>query len=258
MAGLGVHDIAVREGRIWIATERGVASRDLAAAASGRSPEWQWAGDRQFGRALALAATLDGIWVGGDRGVEFLPSDGGRAASGAPGDPAGVAVVASAPARALVLAGDTLWIGTDAGLGLVRRSEGAARVRRPTLVSAPSWFQRPVIALARSDTVLAVATDAGVGLVNVARGSVFRLPGDPDFARVGRLLSVAIDGHTIWVGGPRGAIVVDRATGLQRAVDPAGTLGEPVLDIALQPDFAWLATPAGVVRVRRLPDGGVR
>jgi hypothetical protein len=30
------------------------------------------------------------------------------------------------------------------------------------------------------------------------------------------------------------------------------------LDITLDADFAWIATPQGVVRLRRLPDGTVR
>jgi hypothetical protein len=67
-----------------------------------------------------------------------------------------------------------------------------------------------------------------------------------------------MDARTVWVGGDRGAAVIDRATGATRSVDPPGVLADAVLDIVLQPEFAWLATPAGLVRLRRLPDGGAR
>ena len=256
MAGLRIHDIVVRGDRIWVATDRGVASRSVEQAAAGQSPEWRWEMGRSPGRAFALAATLDGVWVSGDRDVALLAPADDRAQATREGSNA--STIASAPARSMVVVGDTLWMGTDAGLALVRRSDATPRVTRPTLAAEPIWFQRPTVALARSDSVLAVATDSRVGLINLSRGAVALLPGDPDFSRLGRLLSVAIDARTLWVGGDRGAVVVDRSTGIQRVADQPGRLAEPVLDIALHAEFAWLATPSGLVRIRRLPDGGIR
>jgi hypothetical protein len=84
------------------------------------------------------------------------------------------------------------------------------------------------------------------------------LPTDPDLSRVGHVTSVAIDGRTIWVGGDRGAMVIDRTTGMARSANVPGMMADLVFDIALEPDFAWLATAAGLVRMRRMPDGSVR
>src|SRR5688500_13188947 len=56
MAGARVHDIAVRDGVVWVATDRGVVSRDVADAAPGRPSEWEWA-VRDGGRALAIASS---------------------------------------------------------------------------------------------------------------------------------------------------------------------------------------------------------
>ena len=256
MAGLRVHDIAIRDGTVWVATDRGVAQRGIVAGADGRGSEWRWLIGRQTGRAFALAASSRGIWVGTDQGVMGLgPAAGGPDAGTVSGEPVGM--IPSPPVRALALVGDTLWVGTDAGLRRLRIGDPAPRLFDFANV-APSWINRAIVAFARSDSILAVATDERVALIDVRRGTLALLPGEPDLARLGRLFALAIDGRTVWVGGDRGAMSIARTSGLVRSVSRPGTLADPVLDIVLEPEFAWLATPAGVVRVRRLPDGGPR
>ena len=255
MAGLRIHDIMVRGGLVWAATDRGVAVRKINPAAGARPAEWEWVLDRDAGRAFALASAPLGTWVGTDRAVILLASPD-TPVRDFPGSN-GVAGLATAPVRALLATGDTLWIGTETGLRRARTVNGAHRFFDFTN-SLPAWLQRPIVALARSDSIIVVATPERVALIDIRRDAVSLLPGDPDLGRFGRLFSVAVDGRTIWVGGDRGAAVIDRATGLVRSLSQPGVLADAVLDIALQPEFAWLATPGGLVRIRRLPDGGAR
>jgi ligand-binding sensor domain-containing protein len=256
MAGLRVHDMIVRDGMVWVATDRGVAVRTISAAAGARPPEWEWALDRETGRAFALAFAPSGMWVGTDRGVALMqPSDAG--ARTMPGGGGGLAGLGTAPVRALLATGDTLWIGTEIGLRRARTVNGVHGLFDFTN-RLPAWLERPIVALARSDSILVVATTERVAVIDPRRDVLSGLPGDPDIGRLGRLLSVAADGRTVWVGGDRGAVVIDRATGLVRNISQPGVLADAVLDIALQPEFAWLATPGGLVRIRRLPDGGAR
>ena len=255
MAGLRIHDIIVRDGTVLVATDRGVAQRPVAGSGDARGSEWRWLIGRQSGRAFALAASSGAVWAGTDQGVLHIPAGASTSVPGATVDVQGM--IASPPVRALALVGDTLWVGTDAGLRRLRTGDPAPRLF-DFANSVPPWLDRGIVALARSDSVLAVATDERVAIIDVRRGTLALLPGEPDLGRLGRLRAVAIDRRTVWVGGDRGAVAIDRITGLVQGVNRPGTLGDPVLDIVLQTEFAWLATPSGVVRVRRLPDGGPR
>ena len=255
MAGLRIHDILVRGGLVWAATDRGVAVRTINPEAGARPAEWEWALEREPGRAFALASAPMGVWVGTDRFVILMGSPD-TPMRDVPGSN-GVAGLGTAPVRALLATGDTLWIGTETGLRRARTVDGKHGFFDFTN-SLPSWLQRPIVALARSDSIIVVATTERVALIDIRRDVVAALPGDPDLGRLGRLLSIAVDGRTVWVGGDRGAAVIDRATGLVRGLSQPGVLADAVLDIALQPEFAWLATPGGLVRIRRLPDGGAR
>ena len=259
MAGLRVYDIAVRDGRVWVATGRGVAERVVASSSEGRASEWRWALGRQLGPALALAATAGGMWVGTEQGIILISSSGSTDAGQRPSPVAGIGgqLLASPPVRALLVTGDTLWVGTEAGLRRMRTTDPAPRLF-DFASTGPAWFNRAIVALARSDSIIVAATDERVAMIDLRRGVPGLLPGEPDLSRLGRLLTVAVDARTIWVGGDRGAVVIHRATGLVRSVNPPGALGDAVLDIVLQPEFAWLATPSGLVRIRLLLDGGAR
>jgi len=260
MAALPAYDMLVRDGSVWIATERGVARRDTRPTDRERAPEWSWTTNRDARRAYALAVQGGNVWAGTDAGVVLVGAitpDGGTApdleatSAGSLGSLGGMGRV-----RALLASGDTLWVGSAAGLRIVRLPGGEPT--RPLGLNVPSWMRQPIVALARGDSVVLVATDDRVGMIDLSSGAVMLLPGNPDLARLGHLTALAMDARTIWIGGERGAVVIERATGLLRSTNVPGTPSEPVFDIALQPDFAWLATPSGLVRIRRLPDGGVR
>lgn len=256
LAGLAIRDMLVRDGSLWVATDRGVAHRDLRGReGGGASPEWRWiAGAR---RAFALGIVGTDVWAGTDEGL--LPVGPVDASGVAMRTPVGAGrPVGGGQVRALMGIGDSLWLGSASGLAVMRMHDGVPTITRLALAGAPVWLQAPVVAMARSDSVAVVATVSRVAAVDLRSLAVSVLPGDPDLSRIGRLISLAVDARTIWVGGERGAMVIGRTTGLARSANVPGFGAEPVFDIALEPDFAWLATPTGLVRVRRLPDGGVR
>ena len=259
LAGMAIRDVLVRDGNVWVATDRGIAHRDIRdGGLTAASSDWQWvAGQR---RAHVLAVLGGDLWAGTDEGLLLVGAVDG---SGMPMQSTNAAIGAVRPTgmgevRALLATGDSLWIGAAAGLGLMRMVEGVPTVTTRPLASVPVWLQAPVVRLARSDTVAVVMTDRRVGIVGLRTRSPSTLPGDPDLSRLGHLLSLAVDGQTIWIGGDRGVVVVDRGSGLVRSASVPGMIPERVFDIALDPEFAWLATASGLVRVRRLPDGGVR
>ncbi|MGH7720656.1 MAG: hypothetical protein ACREON_17650, partial [Gemmatimonadaceae bacterium] len=70
--------------------------------------------------------------------------------------------------------------------------------------------------------------------------------------------AVGAAGNTILVGGSNGVLVVDRATGAARLLPVPREIPAEALDVLVGREYAWVATPLGVVRLRLLPGGGVR
>ena len=260
LAGMPTYDVLVRDGIIWVATDRGVARRDTRERDGGRSSEWSWVSGRGMRRAYSLAV-LDGtVWAGTDGGLLAV---GTTAPDGAVALSTEAAIGAVRPAgagqvRTLIATGDSLWIGSASGLSIMRLTGGVPMVTRAAISGAPGWIQQPIVAIARSDSMVVVAADARVGIIDLRTRAFGMLPGNPDLSRLGHLTAVAADGRTIWIGGERGVFVIDRTSGLLRSANVPGIMPETVFDIALHPEFAWLATRSGLVRLRRDPDGGVR
>jgi hypothetical protein len=123
-------------------------------------------------------------------------------------------------------------------------------------VGADPALRRRITALAWSDSVLLAAGDDGV-MQLAPRGGV-----EPtrvlslDVSQVGQLTRLAIDERTIVMAGTDGVLIAIRGGGLRVLRAPAQVPG-PVLDVLLSREFIWLATPEGLVRLRRATDGGV-
>lgn len=241
-------DLAVRGSIAWVATDRGLYRVDTQQPLGVR--RWSLTNGLPDDRALAVAAVGPGAWVGTPRGLAFVPEQA-TAASGA-GVPrtmmSGIAV------RGLVASGDTVWAATEAGLLAAMPNDTLPR--RATATDAR--LRRPLVAIARADSLLVVASQDEV--VAVARGRVLAAPrlDRATLGDVGRISAVAIDGQTIWVAGDRGVVVIGRASGVTRVLPVPSVIPASALDLTLDPDFAWIATRDGVVRLRRLPDGTVR
>ncbi|HSJ65150.1 MAG TPA: hypothetical protein VK922_14765 [Gemmatimonadaceae bacterium] len=241
-------DLVVRGSIAWVATDRGLYRVDTRSTLGVR--RWSLTNGLPDDRALAVAAVGTGTWVGTLRGLAFLPEQ--ATAASAAGVPrtmmSGIAV------RGLAASGDTVWAATDAGLLAALPVDTLPR----RTLATDSRLRRPLVAIARADSVMVVASQDEV--VALLRGRVLPVPrlDRAQLGGVGRISALAIDAQTIWVAGDRGVAVVVRSSGVVRTLPVGSTIPAAALDLTLDPDFAWIATRDGVVRLRRLPDGTVR
>ncbi len=225
---LSVHRMRIRGSEAWLATNRGVVRVSL-----GEGPARFVTNFDGLPGAAALDVALwrDALLVATPRGLCLLDTATLRRRgdlAGVPGTPA-----------ALLVTGDTAWIGTDAGLFLLA---GSAPPRR---LSA-----RAVRALAAADSLILFGTEGELFRVDAAAREqpIFTAV---NFRRVGGITAVAVDGRAVAAAGATGVVVASRAApGLSR-YDSAGE----VHDLLLTDSYLWLATRDGLLRIRRQGNG---
>jgi ligand-binding sensor domain-containing protein len=240
-------DLAVRGQQAWVATDRGLFRLDTQNPLGVR--RWSLTNGLPDDRALAVAAVGAGVWVGTARGLSFIEGDPAAASARAVSQ----TMLQGIPVRGLAASGDTIWAATDAGLIAALTTDTLPR--RPT--ATDSRLRQPLVAVALVDSVLFAASENEVVALRGAR--VMPMPGlGRGQLGVGRVLAIAADSQTVWVAGDQGVAVVQRSSGVHRVLPVPSAIPAPALDIVLDPDFAWIATREGVVRLRRLPDGSVR
>jgi hypothetical protein len=148
------------------------------------------------------------------------------------------------PVLAVFPVGDTVWLGTQRGL-LVVLPGGQNAVRPSTLATAS--LQAPVVALASlGDTLVALTRDQL--LWRDPRTGAWTL--GPNLSAVlGGLVAFAADGPGFWVAGDQGVAFARLGT---PPVTPLrqGDLPGTANDVAVDRDFLWVATNAGLVRFR--------
>lgn len=240
-------DLAVRGQLAWVATDRGLFRLDIQNPLGVR--RWSLTNGLPDDRALAVAAVGTGVWVGTARGLSYIPGDPASATARAVSQ----TMLQGIPVRGLASSGDTIWAATDAGLIAALTTDSMPR--RPT--ATDSRLRQPLVAVARVDSMLFAASETEVIALLGARVLPMPALGRGQLG-VGRVLSMAADSQTVWVAGDRGVAVVHRSTGVHRLLQVPSAIPAPALDIVLEPEFAWIATRDGVVRLRRLPDGSVR
>jgi hypothetical protein len=165
-------------------------------------------------------------------------------------------LIAGAAVRALLAVGDTLWIGSDAGL--LALAPGDSAPRRPAALSGEPRLRRPIAALASADSELVVVAGDQLLRLSLTTGAPLSPPGPPDVSLLRGVRGAAMDERTIWLAGPAGVVAIGRRDGVMRTYLAPGELPAEAYDVALDPRFAWIATRAGVVRMARLPDGFAR
>ena len=249
LATARVYALVVRVEEAWIATDRGLFVLDLSDRAPGGPPPlWRVSG-LPSDRVLSLAARSDGIWAGTAGGLSFVR---GQAGVGRPNAAEGPIIAEGAAVHDLLFVGDTLWMATSSGLLLL--PPGLERASR--LPGSEPRLSRPIRALARSDSIVLVALEHELLHVDAAGAAVARML-TVDGRVVGGVAVLAVDEHTAWIGGPRGLFVLSRASGVSRLLRVPRELPGEVRDVVLMDGLAWVATSAGVVRLRRLQDGTV-
>lgn len=250
-AGARAFDVEVRGSTAWIATDRGLARMNV----SSRDPStvvWSLLSGLPSDVVYAVAARDGGAWAGTERGLAFVSDTGRRLQNTA--DRVGETLAGGVAVRALLAAGDTLWVGTEAGLLLLPPGDGR-RLVRTTLQEADARLGQGITALAASDSVVAVGLAGGdVVRINVRTGRLLpRLAAN--VATVGPVVALAQDARTLWVAGTRGVVVVDRLAGTSRFLAVPADLPSEVSDVVLADDWAWIGTRTGLVRIARLRDG---
>jgi hypothetical protein len=241
-------DLAVRGTTAWVATDRGLYRMDTQNPLGVR--RWSLTNGLPDDRVLSVAAVAGGAWAGTARGLVFVSDQPGGASAGA----VGRTLLSGVSVRGLVASGDTVWAATDAGLLAALAADSLPRRATAT----DSRLRRPLVALARVDSILVVASQDEVIVTAAGRALTTPLLGRGQLTGVGRVTSVAADAGTIWITGENGVAVVTRSAGVQTVLRVPSDIPGPAFDVALDPEFAWIATRAGVVRLRRLPDGTVR
>jgi hypothetical protein len=250
LAQAAANDLAMRGSVAWIATDAGVARIDTRQ----QRPQvlrWSLVNGLPSDQALSLAPREGGAWVGTARGLVFVSDTGRRVQPVAAR--VGDAIGSGLPVRALLSTGDTLWMGTDAGLLLLPPGEERAPVRS-TLQQLDPRLGGQVRAIAASDSVVIVGLAMG-DIVRVDRRAGRVLPRtSADATLAGPVIALAIDGLSIYVVGTRGVVALDREGGTSRFLS-LSELGSEAFDVVLSQDAAWIATRAGVVRLARRAGG---
>ncbi len=253
LVGVRALSLVTRASRAWLGTDRGLVRVRLDGTQAMQS--WGVLDGLPDARVLSVATRDDGVWAGTARGLVYVSDSNDTRNVRTRG--LGVRLLDNMPVHALQFTGDTLWIGTEAGLMAIASPNGSVGgvVSRPA-ASDPA-LRRAVRALAWSDTVLLAATDDAV-LRLAPRGGVEPVRVDAlDVRQVGRVTKVAIDERTMWLAGTDGVVIVSRRDGASRVLRVPGDVPGPVLDIAVDRDYLWLGTPQGLIRLRRRGDGGL-
>jgi hypothetical protein len=227
-----VRRLAGQGSALWAATDRGLAR---IASGDGRVDLVDEGRGLPDSRVYAVASRQGRITAGTRRGVVRV-DDSLRVERVAPRF--------ADPVLAVLPTGDSVWLGTQRGLLLAL--PGQDDVVRPASLGSGS-LQAPVVALAAlGDTVVGLTRDGM--LWRDPRSQAWTL--GPNLSGVlGGLVAFAADGAGFWVAG-------DRGVGFARLATPPvlplrqGDLPGPVNDIAVDGEYLWVATSAGLVRFR--------
>lgn len=255
--GARTYALATREHRVWMGTDRGLVRIDTRGTGDLRA--WTTLDGLSDDRVLAIAPRGDGVWAGTPRGLVWV-NDSIDARGVAPRDARtrgiGARLLDNVAVQALQYVGDTLWVGTQAGLLAIPTPLAGGAVSRP--VSDDPALRRSVRALAWSDSVLLAATDVAVLRLSP------RAPQAPvrvdalDPALVGQITRVGLDGYAMWLAGTDGLVLVSRITSARRVLRVGSDLQGVVTDVMATRDWFFIGTTQGLVRLRRTSDGTVQ
>ncbi len=231
----GARRMVGRGSELWLATDNGLLrinprDEDLRIFDEGRGlPD---------ARVLDLAQRRGRIAVGTLHGVAWWDDSTGLRQ---------LAPEFRGTAAAVELSGDTVWVGTDRGL--FAALPDAPDLLQPTALQEGLSLQAPVVDLAwRGDTLVALTADR---LLWRDPGSGRYTAGPLLGAGLGRLHTVVNGSGGLYVAGERGVGYATLAAPFRRTIGTPGELPGRVLDLAVDDDYLWVGTEAGLVRFRR-------
>lgn len=215
---------------LWAATDYGVARIDP----GGRTRVFDEASGLPDSRVLSLVSRYGQIVAGTPRGI-IRVDDSLRLHRVAPRF--------TGAALAVAMSADTIWVGTPAGLLFV--AGDSAELSRPGWLDTSS-LQAAVIGLEwLGDTLVALTPDQL--LWRNPRGSWSLGPSLS--GTLGRLRTFRADGNGFWVAGDRGLAYARLNSPPLRPL-LAGDVPGDIFDLAVDPDYLWVATSGGLVRFR--------
>lgn len=277
--GARVLALAIREAQAWIGTDQGLTQASF--DGSGVVREWGEIDGLSSPVVYAIAPADEGAWVGTARGLQFVEASGETRRSVAGAAYPGV------PVYALERFGDELLVATATGVTLQSvlppastpgEGQGAAafpsQVGGRPLVTPDGRRVPPATVLARHDSLLLVASDRTLamyvlpanaldasGAVRTAPLMVTPLSHTPvalqNAAWLGPIVAARIDERAVWIAGRDGVLAWSHRGTAPRRLDVGRELSGPIGDLVLDAEWAWTATAAGVVRIRRARDGGL-
>jgi hypothetical protein len=148
------------------------------------------------------------------------------------------------PAYAVFAAGDTVWVGTQQGLLVAL--PGERDLLRPSTLALAS-LQAPVLALGSlGDTLVGLTRDQMLW----KNPQTEAWTAGPNLSGIlGRLRAFTPDGSGFWIAGDRGVAFARLDSPPLRPLRGAD-LPAVANDVAVEGDFLWVATDAGLVRFR--------
>jgi len=241
-----VRDLLGRGRRLWAASEAG-----LVAVEQGMDPVRLTTADGlPANRVLSLASAPDGVWVGTQRGLAFV-SDGGTVER--------IGQQLFAPVLSLASSGGAVWVGTRAGLAL--SWVGSDRVVVPPDAQGVPDLNAPIVSIATNgDTVVVATRDRLVIRTGSGEQSAECRVQNAECVEqgwfveraisveLGDLTSVAADRDGVWVGGSRGIAHYQLVTRAFVFFNAPGDVPGPVLDLATDDRYLWVATERGLLR----------
>ena len=227
-----VRDLAGQGKALWAATDLGVTRAE---PDEGRIRLVDQGSGLPDSRVYSLASRGGRITAGTARGVVRISDS--------------MAVERIAPAYrdaayAVFPAGDSVWVGTPAGLLLALR--GRADLVRPEGLASPSYHGTVVDLASLGDTLVALTRDQF--LWRDPRTARWTL-GPNLSALLGRTRSFAADGPGFWVAGERGVGYARLSTAPLLSLRE-GDLPGSVSSLAVDDDYLWVGTNRGLVRFR--------
>jgi hypothetical protein len=218
---------------LWLATDQG-----LLRVTPGDQPEI-----RDYQRelpdvpVLALARQGGRIGIGLAHGVALYDRERGLLR---------YAMNFAEPAAAVLPGGDTLWVGTRAGLWFADSTMADLR-RPPGFGEAPSQ-QEPILDLVwRADTLVALTASRLIWR-DPSTGSFTLGPGLG--GNLGRLFRLVSGRDALYLAGANGVGVIRLGGPIIRTFRTPGDIPGQVGDIAVDKDYLWVASRRGLVRFR--------
>jgi ligand-binding sensor domain-containing protein len=250
LAGARAYKLGMRESIAWLATDRGLARFDANTGAD--YVFWNATNGLPADAAYAVAPTVTGAWVGTARGLVFVTDSSRRSASRAA---VSRTLADGVRVNALLLTGDTLWIGSDAGLLLTRGAAADSEPVRAAAAATDARFRSAVRGIARADSIVAIVTDQELIEMNLATGQPLPPRTTINVGALRGVTAMTMDAHSIWITGLGGLMVLNRDNGVVRMLASGTDLPGDAYDVAIDPEAAWVATRDGLVRLKRSSDG---